>query len=69
MRTKPPTITVQFTPEDFDMIHRFAHRAGSSVAQVMKLGVLRLIVQAERGEVPNMLPEFRPGEPGRVGNA
>ncbi len=60
LSTKPPTITVQFSPEDFDMIHRFAYRSGMSVAQVAKLGILRLIVDAETGVVP-LLPEFHSG--------
>ena len=62
LSTKPPTITVQFSAEDFDMIHRFAYRSGMSVAQVAKLGILRLIVDAEQGTVP-LLPEFRTGIP------
>ena len=60
MRTTPPTITVQFSPEDFDMIHQFAHRCGVSVAQVAKLGILRLMAQAAKGEIA-MLPEDRAG--------
>ena len=70
MRTKPPTITVQLTPEDFDVIHKSAHRFGASVSQLMKLGTLRLITQIERGEyIPEVLPEYQPGEAGRIGNA
>ena len=60
LRTAPPTITVQFSPEDFDMIHRFAYRSGMSVAQVAKLGIVRLIADAEAGRVP-LLPEFQTG--------
>ena len=67
MRTKPPSITVQLTREDYDLIHQFAHRCGTSVSQVAKIGILRLICQAERGEVA-MLPEFRAG-PVTTGNA
>jgi hypothetical protein len=62
MKTKPPTITVQFTPEDFDRIHQFAYRAGMSVAQVAKLGIVRLMVDAETGVI-KLLPEFADGIP------
>ena len=60
MRTAPPSITVQLTPEDFDSIHQFAHRCGTSPAQLMKIGIFRLMAQAVRGEVA-MLPEDRAG--------
>lgn len=60
MRTTPPTITIQLTPEDFDMVHQFAHRCGTSVSQVAKIGIFRLMAQAATGEVA-MLPEDRNG--------
>ena len=60
MRSGPPSITVQFTPEDYDTIHQFAHRCGTSVSQVAKIGIFRLMAQAARGEVA-MLPEDRAG--------
>ena len=64
---KPPSITVQFTPEDFDLIHQFAYRAGMSVAQVAKLSILRFIVDAEKGKYPDLLSEFRTGiQPGNA---
>ena len=64
---KPPSITVQFTPEDFDLIHQFAYRSGMSVAQVAKLSILRFIVDAEKGKHPQLLSEFQTGiQPGNA---
>ncbi len=64
---KPPSITVQFTPEDFDLIHRFAYRTGMSVAQVAKLSILRFIVDVEKGKHPELLREFQTGiQPGNA---
>ncbi len=64
---KPPSITVQFTPEDFDLVHQFAYRSGMSVAQLAKLSILRFIVDAEKGKYPELLREFQTGiQPGNA---
>jgi len=67
-KLRPPTLTVHLSAGDIDLIHRFAHRTGASVSQVVMLGVLKLINAVERGEVmPEVLTEFRSGiKPGNA---
>jgi len=62
LSTKLPSITVQMSQEEYDMIYRFAHRSGASVSQVVRLGTLRIINQIEKGEyIPEVLSEYRNG--------
>ena len=67
LSNQPPRIMVNLSPEDFDMVHRFAYRSGMSVAQLAKLSILRFINDAEKGMFPDLLPEFRNGiQPGNA---
>ena len=59
---KPTTIMVEMSKEEYDMLYRFAHRAGASVSQVVHLGTLRVINKINRGDyAPDILNKFPSG--------